>query len=448
MVPYKKFLKWRRLSSTLMAAATFFCTGTSVGCQTETKDKTMNDSFYVTSPDSPVKLDRPPIPIQPAQAGPIPRATPARGADGCLRPFVNQQLNSRVSRALGAEDWKILWQKDVSAGLYPSYVLESNNRILAQGVDRWELFDGDGKSISTGRIGQSAVFIDSAHSLFYLSDENGYIAARRLSDGGEEFVFHAYFGKDFRQTLIERKDHRMLIVSIERPTDPHGGQQPNLSVIEVQDLGAPLKTNADHILISAKRQTNLMRDTINLHAALLGETLVLAADQRVYFTDLDLKINSVLQEEFTPLAMSLDEASRVYLLAQTKAGLELWLITKDGKRLMSSVLPQDMRVNPIPPIVSYNHRTYILGTDRVMAIGPSGKLAWVRPLKTTRASAVVTADDQLLVSDGSELIVFDEAGKRRVLQTFVNDVLTTPPVLSSGGEILVASERRLYCLSH
>jgi hypothetical protein len=125
--------------------------------------------------------------------------------------------------------------------------------------------------------------------------------------------------------------------------------------------------------------------------------------------------------------MSLDEAGRVYLLAQTKVGLELWLGNKDGQRLLSSALPQDMRVNPTPPMVSYNHRIYILGADRVIAIAPSGKLAWVRPLKTAHAFAVVTADDQLLVSDGSELVVFDEAGKRRVLQTFADDVLATPP---------------------
>ncbi len=436
------------MSSTLMAAATLLGTGTEVSCQTKTKEMTMNDSFYVTSPDNPVKLDRPLISIQPASGGTIPRAIPTRGADGCLRAFVNQQLNSRISHTLGVDDWKIGWQQDVFAGLYPSYVLESNNRILVHGVDRLQLFDDDGKSITTGRIGQSSVFIDSAHSLFYLSDENGYIAARRLSDGGEEFVFHAYFGNDFRRSLLERKERRMLIVSVERPTDPHGRDKPNLSVIEVHDLGAPLNINADHILVSAKRQTNLMRDTINLHAALRGETLVLATDQRVYFTDLDLKINSVLQGEFTPLSMSLDEASRVYLLAQTKAGIELWLVTNDGKRLMSYVLPQDMRVSTAPPIVSYNHRIYILGTDRVLAISPNGRLDWVRSLKTTHSSAVVTADDQLLVSDGNELIAFDEAGKRRVLQTFANDILTTPPVLLSGGEILVASERQLYCLSH
>jgi hypothetical protein len=409
---------------------------------------TMNDSFYVTSPDHPIKLDRPLISIQPASGGSISRATPTLGANACLRAFVNAQLNSRIPYPLGIDDWRIGWQQDIFAGLYPSYVLESNNRILVHGLDRWQLFADDGKSIATGRIGQSSVFIDSAHPLFYLSDENGYIAARRLSDGGEEFVFHAYFGNDFRRSLLERKERRMLIVSIERPTDPHGRLTPNLSVIEVQDLGAPLNINADHILVSAKRQTNLMRDTINLQAALRGETLVLATDQRVYFADLDLKIDSVLQGEFTPLAMSLDEASRVYLLAQTKTEIELWLVTNDGKRLMSYVLPQDMRINPAPPIVGYNHRIYILGADRVLAISRNGSLAWVKSLKITHSSAVVTADDQLLVSDGNELIAFDEAGKRRVLHTFTDDVLTTPPVLTSSGEILVASERRLYSLSH
>jgi hypothetical protein len=448
MARYTSYLKLRLLSSTVMAAGILIGAATGVGCQSRTKEKEMNDSFYVTSPENAVKLDQTPITIQAVPANTIARATVARGADGCPRPFVNQQLNSRLAYPLGTGDWKIQWQEDIAAGLYPSYVLEAHDRIVVQGNDRWQLFDADGKSILTAPLGPSSVFIDSANSLFYLSDENGYIAARRLSDGGEEFVFHGYFGNDFRRTLIERNEGRMLIVSIERQIDAHGRHQPNLSVIEVQDLGAPLKINADHILVSAKRQTNLMRDTINLHAAMRGETLVLATDQRIYFTDLALKINSVLQAEFTPLAMSIDEASRVYLLVQTKAGLELWVVTKDGKRVLSSVLPQDMRVNPTPPIVSYNHRIYILGADRVMAIAPSGRLAWVRSLKTARASAVVTADDQLLVSDGSELVVFDESGKRRVLQTFADDVLTTPPVLSSDGEILVASEHRLYCLSH
>jgi hypothetical protein len=105
-----------------------------------------------------------------------------------------------------------------------------------------------------------------------------------------------------------------------------------------------------------------------------------------------------------------------------------------------------MQVSAIPPIVGRNHRAYILGTNRVLAIDPDGKLAWVRPLKSAQAAAVITKDDQLLVADGSDLAAFDTTGERRTLHSFAGELLVTPPVITKRGEILVASQRRLYSL--
>lgn len=445
MARCKSFLRWQTWSSMLLLPVILFW-ATNVCCQKTTREKTMTDSFYTTSPDDPVKLDATPVNIKPvATPAAIPRAAPPPGGGGSPRPFVNDQLNSRLARALPAGEWKVRRRQDVADGLRPSFVLQTNDRILAQGIDRWQLFDLDGKPLATDRLGASPVFIDTAHPLFYLADENGYVAAHRLSGGGEEFVFHAYFGNDFQRVLLSRRGRRMLIVSVERPVDPHGQHQPNLSVVEVQDLGEPPQTNADRILRSNKRETYLMRKTVLLQAALRDDTLVLATQDRVYLADLNLKIHAVLQAEFTPLAMSLDEAGRIYLIVNERGRPALWVLTPQGERLGSFVFPPDMEVAALPPVVGYDHRAFIIGTDRLLSVNPNGKLAWARGGRV--AGATVTADDQLLVSDGSELAAYDADGKRRILYDFRDEVLSTPPVLTAGGELIVASPNHLFVLS-
>jgi hypothetical protein len=62
------------------------------------------------------------------------------------------------------------------------------------------------------------------------------------------------------------------------------------------------------------------------------------------------------------------------------------------------------------------------------------------------AGAVVTANDQLLVSVGSMLLAFDEKGERRTLYAFEGEELVTQPILTERERIIVATQESLYYL--
>jgi hypothetical protein len=343
--------------------------------------------------------------------------------------------------------WKIRWQKDVAVGLNPAFLLQGGNRLLAQGNALWQLFSSDGESIHVDILARSAVVLDPANDLFYLDNSQGTVTGRRLSDGKPAFILQVLFGAEMERSFLARVDQRMLVVSIERSTSTHSPVEPNLSILEVQDLGNPPAGDDLGFLTTAKRLASGTYQTSVLKAALNGEWIAFAIPNSLYLADLSLKAQAILQAEFEPLAISVDETGRIYLMVRSEGRVALWTVSSKGERQMSFRLPREMQISPIPPIVGYNYRAYIIGPDRVLAIDPSGKLAWVQALKSPRAAAVVTANDQLLVSDGSELVAFDATGKRRLLHAFDGDVLSTPPVLTSKGEIIVASQRHLYLLA-
>jgi PQQ-like domain len=369
------------------------------------------------------------------------------GDGGVLRPFVNERLNSRLAESLPSGAMRIRWQKDLSLGMNPIFLLQFGDRILAQGTDLWELFDLTGKSIQVAELARSSVVLDPTNALFYLARPDGTIAGRKLTDGTPAFILPVLFGPHFERSFLARLGQRFLVVSIERPISPHSDRQPNLSLIEVQDFGNPPVTDDLGFLTSAQRTASQDYKTTLLKAALHGERITFATPENLYISDLSLKARSILHEKFEPIAISLDEDGNIYLLVEAEGRKALWRVSAQGGRQMTFLIPRDMQVSAIPPIVGRNHRAYILGTNRVLAIDPDGKLAWVRPLKSAQAAAVITNDDQLLVADGSELTAFDATGERRTLHSFAGELLATPPAITKRGEILVASQRRLYSLT-
>src|SRR5690348_12521860 len=82
-------------------------------------EKAMNDDQTqpsATQTASPPQHDIPAVPIRPAAHTAAPgRAQPAPGGE-CVRPYVNEQLNSRVTERLPAGEWRIRWQTSIDAG--------------------------------------------------------------------------------------------------------------------------------------------------------------------------------------------------------------------------------------------------------------------------------------------------------------------------------------------
>jgi len=410
----------------------------------------MSAIFYDVETNNPVKLEIDPVTIQ-AGTGftPIPYFKPTSRNDGYFRPFANQQLNSRLAVALPETAWEIRWKAELGQGFLTTFVLQAVDRFMVQQEGAWQLFNFEGANLGRGARGEGDVVVDPINRLFYFCDNSGLITAGDLSNGNEKFAMFAYFGKGFRRTVISRFDKKMMILSLELPVmSAREYRNPEYAIIEVQDAGNIAAKDEDGILTSAHRVASLMSRTRPFLMAVNENTLALATLNHVFLANAQLHITANFQEEFTPLAVSLDEATRIYLIVRTKEDRRvLWVLTPKGEQIVNVDIPVIPGEAYTPPIVGYDHNIYLTLKDRILAIDQQGKVLWRQHAGGTIGGAVVTADDQLLVAAGSAITAFDAKGERKLLHFFEGETLSTPPILTDQGVLLVASQRQLYCLA-
>lgn len=226
---------------------------------------------------------------------------------------------------------------------------------------------------------------------------------------------------------------------------------PSLSAVQKIDLSAPPEISASWVLTSARVEAQLVRDTAHLLSALSGETLVLATDGSVLLANWDLKLRAELHGDFSPLAMSLDDAGRIYLVAKVpladsrQSETVLWVLSYGGERLVDVELSDEPRAYT-PPIVGYDGTIYLLLGDTIRALNADGSDRWEANTGAPIAGAVVLKDGHLLVTVGPYIFAFDEQGERRILFALEGEQWTTPAILTERGQMLAASDRRLYSL--
>jgi hypothetical protein len=163
--------------------------------------------------------------------------------------------------------------------------------------------------------------------------------------------------------------------------------------------------------------------------------------------DWDLTIRHGLEAGFDPVTMSLDEAGRIYLVVKIDGRNVLWLVTPEGGLLYAFEFQPGSPPPDYPPIIAYDHSVYLVSGAQILALGPDGKLNWTRAANSTVKGGFVTPDQLLVVTEGDSITSWNAQGRRTVLFSTGGDMLQTPPVLAPAGELLAASETRLYCLS-
>ena len=392
------------------------------------------------------EIDPPRTAIRPAAARPpIPPATPG-GAAGYLRPYANDQLNSRVVTALPQGPWALRWRVDLHPRFTPSFVLQGGDRVVVQ-AGELRLLDLDGGPIATGRVGGGPIVLDPDHGLFYRFLPGSFFAACQLADGRQLYLINPSRGDMATRPFLARRGDRLAFVALERALDPHGHHVPDTSRVEVLDIGGPVQMDALELLRIRSSPGEIQFPMAHLLAALAGDTLVCAAPGRIYRVDLDLNIVVALEGDFAPLAMSLDEAGRIYLVVATPERRELWLLTPEGERIYAAALPKTAADPICPPIVGHDHTAYLLLGPWIHAVGAGGELRWSRAAGGALAGAIVTGDDRLVTVEGNEIAAYNATGERRALAALPGAALCTPPVLTGRGEFLVASPERAYCLS-
>jgi len=384
--------------------------------------------------------------IRPAQsATPPPRADVIAGGES-VRPYINDQLNSRLPQPLAGSPWIVRWQSNLDPEFPFSFVLAAGNRILLQGPGRWQLFDAEGKSLRQGKLGAGDVVMDDANGVFYLIDPFGVLAAHRLTDGELEYSVSISGGEEWQRSFYARRSQEFAVASFQREIQPHGAVTPTAVTIDVEDLGNPLQIEQQTV-VSSKQESRLYYEVPRVSAALLGQTLVAAISNELLVTAFGKSIRTRLLGTFAAGPLSLDEAGRIYLLAGHDNRVSLWVLTASGERAFAFDFPADIPVRPMPPVVGYSHQTYFTTGESVLCLSAEGKLQWRKTAGAAVVGLAAAPSDEVVVSAGSDLAAFDSQGERRVIHTFKGDVLKTPPAMTRDGDLLVASARHLYRLT-
>jgi len=414
-----------------------------------TKSAKMQDVFFKGSLERPVSLDEPPRPIEPVTVKPSWTTTqPAVDAGGWSRAFGNNRLNSRSSYSPGRGPWTLRWKCDLPGSPAPpaQFVLADADRIAVQTDSDWKLYDTDGALIGQG-VHAGGLLLDGPFETLFFPDTDGDISARKLSDARSRFTIEAFFDESFARTYFARREDALFVLGVELDIDPHRHHRPELSVAQFIHMGEEPKVDLDGYLEPQLGPQPLLRKSTRVLAVLGESRVTLATPGAIYQVNFKLEIVDSFGGEFNPIAMSLDEQDRICLLVDAEGVRQVWLLTPLGKRIMASRLPAPLHAAAHPPIIGYNRRIYMHTSSHIAAIEPDGSLAWMRPALHRFGGVAITADDKLLASDGGEIVYFGPSGERVTVHDFKSDRLATAPVLTDKGELIVAGEKHLYCLT-
>lgn len=351
------------------------------------------------------------------------------GAAFATRAHLSESQNGRSAYRAPTQALALRVKAPLPWGIAPRAVLTASGRVLIEGPARWALFDANGRLIRISVPGASRPVLDTAAKAFYfLTDRFGPIEAASLDNGARLWDFHPDL-PDGAARVDLRLRGRTLVAISERP----GAASP----VEVFEIG-PNPAVSDGILTSARKAAALGYPGPLLVAA-SGSRLALAMKGRLVITDWQLRLRDEFERPVEPAALSLDESGRVYVLSGAAPARQLAAYSPRGEQTFRTDLGHDYSRTPSPPLVSFDHRVFALLGDRVAALSATGEKLWIQQLPGL-AGAIVTADDQLLLTAGAQVLALDSKGSKRVLAT-LDEPFVTAPVLTENGEVLAATAR-------
>jgi len=389
----------------------------------------------------------PGTPIRPVKsASTPPRAQPAPHGES-TRPYINDQLNSRLPADIAHGPLAVRWKADLAPEFPSTFVLAGGNRVVTEAPGRWQLFDGEGKAIGAGKLGAGDVVMDSANGLLYTIDPYGVIEAYHLSDGALAYSVSISGGEEWQRAFYARRGHEFAIVSFRRLLQPHAVATPSGVSVDVEDLGNPIDVQQE-IVASAKQKSRLYFEAPRAFAALQGDALVAAIRNEIVVTAFGETVRRRLLDKFDAGPMSLDESGRIYVLVnQGVPRPSLWVLTQEGERVAAFDPPIDFSLTGTPPVVGYDHQIYLASRHEIIMLSAQGAVLWRRPSQGSIVGMAITPAGSLIVVEGSAVSAFDAKGERQVLYKSEGESLITPPAMTAGGDLVVASTRRLYCLA-
>lgn len=368
-------------------------------------------------------------------------ATPPPAAPDASRTQGGADRTSRAGTSLAPGAYASRWSVELEDA--PGLVLVERERTVVEEKTGLEIFDRSGAPIAKVQRGPGGVALDAVQRVVYAAELEGPVAAFDLASGARRFGFMGYFGSGFARDVLASRGSRVVLHSFELDAMGTSRARGEVTVLEVLDLGTPIEQKRG-LVTSSRSLANLQSRVTPLLVAMDGERPVVAVPGHLLRLDADLRIVSDGTAEFTPLALSVDEAGLAYLWLRAGSATRLWVVTREGARALDREVPF---AGATPPVVAYDHRVFLVGADRVLEISADGARAREHEVGRRIAGAIALPDGALLVASGNEIVAIGADGARRVVFALDGETLASPPAVTADGEILAASAGRLHCLA-
>jgi hypothetical protein len=357
---------------------------------------------------------------------PLPPAA-VDGPPGCLRPFVNEALNGRLSAPLGAGSFTEDWSAPVDPLLRPLWLLASGRQSVIVGREEWQAFQ-DRKPLPLAmRGGDDAEWLP-AQNVILQPNRLAELVADPISGGDPHWSIPLHGANETLRGYIHRRGDHIVVEGYSESRSPHNPETSLTGYLEV------LRPDGEQI---AFRDLENARIRVAMH----NDFIIAARPGAVDYLDYSLQSQRRITFAMLPQAISLDETGRAYVLALIDGRQQLAILTAAGEVSLTP-MPVGFTAYHRPPVVGLDHRVYLLGAGRVFSPGTP---TWSYETPARLAGATVTADGLLLLAAGDAVLALDNKGAARPIARTPGDELMAPPILGAEGELLFLTRKALHC---
>ncbi len=362
--------------------------------------------------------------------------------------FSNEAHNGRSAVKLAKNLWSQKWKVPLDESLTPRHILFCNDYIIVYGNGQWQLFSMQGKTLNSGAAGFSELYIDKQTGLFFFADYNGLIQARNLQDGSHKYSFFPMFSTGYSRPAFFRKERLLDILSVEENENPHGNVTLRSSVIEAVDIGEPETIDDNGYLLSAHRLKDIQVNSTEVNAVFSDNLAVVAAPDQIIITGAELKIARIIKGEFKPVAMSMDESGRIYIVASLAGSVgkknALWVIDSSGSKLADIELPGGAE-SFNPPLLGYGLKLYVTSDKHIYSINLKENSFTEVPFEKPLGGAVISSDNKIVLAAGKMIFGIDDNGETIYLTHLDDDKWITNPVFAGNDNLICSTGKFLYC---
>jgi hypothetical protein len=176
-----------------------------------------------------------------------------------------------------------------------------------------------------------------------------------------------------------------------------------------------------------------------------GGMVVSAGGNAVHFGE------RTIDGKFEAFDVAVDASDVACVLVRQGKELALWTVPLASGGAGGGGIGRQKILGPArralgPPVLGKRLRVYLLDTG-LLAVSLDGKKLWERRGLLPTGGVSITADDVVLVADGSHVLGIEPRGRAEELWKDKEAVFVTPPILNSQGLMLLASTDRLHAIA-